>query len=412
MNKTGLRFVLLIGMILIVSMPLRPCKAQTGQADPIEQKGPSESKEPAVVEELTSEAQLAVERLRQQLPGDSEAIAMLESILSGRRLGAEDGWFPMSKSSTSLGWSFAMDRFDDNDDQVIDAKEFTGQAADFSRLDRTGDGKLTEADFDYSQHSLTRTPGFMLFFMADRDTNGKVTKEEFAELFDKLGGGGEFLALDDLRDQFAPPPPSTSSNSPDKPSRSTLVLGLKQQEVGSLQPGPSVGEVAPDFTLRTIKGDTVTLSEQIGEKPVVLIFGNFTCGPFRSQAGNLQKLYERYQERANIFLVYVREAHPKDGWWMQSNQRAGVDVAQPTTDEQRVEVATTCQNLLDIEIPFLVDHVNDEVGSKYSGMPNRLYLIDEDGKIVFKNGRGPFGFHPRQLEQELILLLSSKESNR
>jgi hypothetical protein len=40
-------------------------------------------------------------------------------------------------------------------------------------------------------------------------------------------------------------------------------------------------------------------------------------------------------------------------------------------------------------------------------MPNRLYLIDRDGKVAFKNGRGPFGFHPRQLEQALVLLLNS-----
>lgn len=57
-------------------------------------------------------------------------------------------------------------------------------------------------------------------------------------------------------------------------------------------------------------------------------------------------------------------------------------------------------------MPFLVDEIDDKVGSLYSGMPNRLYLIDQQGKIVFKNGRGPFGFHPRQLEQSLVLLLN------
>jgi hypothetical protein len=53
----------------------------------------------------------------------------------------------------------------------------------------------------------------------------------------------------------------------------------------------------------------------------VLIFGNFTCGPFRSQSGNIEKLYQRYKDRARIFLTYVREAHPSDGWWMTSNER-------------------------------------------------------------------------------------------
>jgi hypothetical protein len=47
------------------------------------------------------------------------------------------------------------------------------------------------------------------------------------------------------------------------------------------------------------------------------------------------------------------------------------------------------------------------VGAVYSGMPNRLYLIDQNGRIAFKNGRGPFGFHPRQLEQALLLYLNN-----
>ena len=111
----------------------------------------------------------------------------------------------------------------------------------------------------------------------------------------------------------------------------------------------------------SLDGEQITLSKEIGEKPIVLIFGNFTCGPFRSQSGNIEKLYHRYQDRAKFFLVYVREAHPSDGWWMMSNQRVGIDLS---------------------------------------------HLIDQNGRIAFKNGRGPFGFHPRQLEQALLLQLN------
>jgi hypothetical protein len=153
----------------------------------------------------------------------------------------------------------------------------------------------------------------------------------------------------------------------------------------------------------------VTLSEVVGEKPLVLIFGNFTCGPFRSQAGNTEKLYERYRDRAQFLLIYVREAHPADGWWMTSNQRVGIEVTQPASDPDRLAVASTCRNHLGFDrsdLPFLVDHVDDKVGAAYSGMPNRLYLVDSDGRIAFKSGRGPFGFKPRELEQALVLLLN------
>ncbi len=397
MNKRflSIQFVwILVALPLFADQPQPPAVTATAAAKPLD--------------ELTADATAAIDQLRQQLPAESEAIAMLESILSGRRLGAEDGWFPLAASQTRFGWDNVLKLYDKNADKVLDPSEFPSTAEDFARLDRTQDKKLTDTDFDWTKNSLTRTPGFMMFMMADLNSNGKVTKDEFAALFDRFSRGSDTLALDDLRDQLLPPPPNDNDNAPDRPSRSTLIMGLHRQEVGSLQPGPMLGDIAPDFTLKTLQGETVTLSEQIGEKPIVLIFGNFTCGPFRSQSGNIEKFYQRYKDRAKIFLVYVREAHPSDGWWMESNQKAGVKVLQPTTDDQRVEVATTCRNLLELKVPLLVDHINDQVGSTYSGMPNRLYLIDMQGKIAFKSGRGPFGFHPQQLEQALILLLQEK----
>jgi hypothetical protein len=219
-----------------------------------------------------------------------------------------------------------------------------------------------------------------------------------------------YLSLDDLRERF-PLPGTTPAPKPDEkraddPSRSTLVIALEKQELGSLEAGPKLNEVAPDFTLKSLKGEDVTLSKKVGEKPIVLIFGNFTCGPFRSHSGNLEKLYERYKDRAKFYLVYVREAHPQDGWWMTSNERVGIKLPQPQSNEERREVAQTCQSHLKLNIPFLVDTIDDAVGATYSGMPNRFYLIDKERKIAFKNGRGPFGFHPRQLEQALVLLLN------
>ena len=356
---------------------------------------------------LTPAAEAIVKELRDSLPKDSEAIAMLEGILNGSNLSFEDGWFKRSKSQTRFGWDYVQGRYDSDLNASVSTKEFPGNKEDFSRLDRNEDQQLTEADFDWTKHSLTSTPGFMMFFMADRDANGKLTREEFLSLFEQLGSGEDgYLAIDDLRERFLTPPSVERDKRPDRPSRNTLITGLKNQEIGSLQPGPSLDELAPDFTLTTLDGQAVTLSKEVGDKPIVLVFGNFTCGPFRSQAGNIEKLHRRFQDRAKFFLVYVREAHPSDGWWTSSNRRVGIDLSQPKSDSDRRVIAMQCQAHLDLKIPFLVDGLDDNVGSTYSGMPNRLYLIDKQGRIAFKNGRGPFGFHPRQLEQALVLLLN------
>jgi hypothetical protein len=103
--------------------------------------------------------------------------------------------------------------------------------------------------------------------------------------------------------------------------------------------------------------------------------------------------------------VYVREAHPIDGWRMESNDRVGVAVAQPKAELERVAVATQCHDLLEMSMPVLIDGIDDRVGHAYSGMPDRLYVIDRDGKVAFQSGRGPFWFNPGEMEQALIMLL-------
>jgi thiol-disulfide isomerase/thioredoxin len=185
-----------------------------------------------------------------------------------------------------------------------------------------------------------------------------------------------------------------------------LLKGLFASEVGSLQEGPQVGDRAPDFTLKTQDGaHTVHLADVIGKKPIVLTFGNFTCGPFRSMYSGVEEVRKRFGDSAEFLFVYVREAHPTDGWAMQSNAQAGVSVAQPKTYAERAAVAQQCHARLKPTIPFLVDDVDDKTGHAYSAMPARMYVIDPSGRVVYKGGRGPFGFKVGEMEQALVMTL-------
>jgi hypothetical protein len=103
--------------------------------------------------------------------------------------------------------------------------------------------------------------------------------------------------------------------------------------------------------------------------------------------------------------VYVREAHPTDGWQMEFNDRAGIALPQPKNKADRVAVAGQCCARLEMNMPVLVDEIDDRVGNAYSGMPDRLYVIDRGGKVVYKGGRGPFGYKPGEMEQSLVMLL-------
>ncbi len=356
-------------------------------------------------------------------PTHPESVAMLVDILQGSRLGPTDGWFRKAVTKTRFDAKNVLARLDKDGDGQISAEEFPGAARDFARLDRNHDGAITSADFDFSANALAPSPGMTLFMRADRDGDGKLTKAELDAFFNRADSDGRgFLSLDDAKAIFAPAPPPPPANAkimkarpaPSAPplTKWTLFKGLYRQEIGSLQAGPDVNAVAPDFTLRTVDGkEEVTLSKLVGSKPVVLIFGNFTCGPFCSQSGNVQKLYERYKDRATFVMVYVREAHPKDGWVMSSNESIGVSLRQPLTYDERVGVAQMCSKKLKFGMPMLVDTIDDAVGARYSGMPSRLYLIDAEGKVAFKNGRGPFGFKTAELESALLWILNEPESS-
>jgi hypothetical protein len=112
-------------------------------------------------------------------------------------------------------------------------------------------------------------------------------------------------------------------------------------------------------------------------------------------------LAQRYGERVHFLVVYIREAHPEDGWIIPENRRSGLAVHDPKTDEERRAVASTCALNLHIGMPMVVDRVDNAVASTYGGWPDRLYLVRRDGRIAFQGGEGPFGFKPEELERAI-----------
>jgi len=86
---------------------------------------------------------------------------------------------------------------------------------------------------------------------------------------------------------------------------------------------------------------------------------------------------------------------------MASNVRQNVLFTDPKTFVERTSVAESCVRKLGIHIPALVDDVSDAVESAYTGWPDRLYLIDREGRVAFKSPPGPFGFKPSALEESL-----------
>jgi type I thyroxine 5'-deiodinase len=125
----------------------------------------------------------------------------------------------------------------------------------------------------------------------------------------------------------------------------------------------------------------------------------------------LNKLYQDYRDRAAFYIVYIQEAHPIDRWQVEDNVEDDVLVASTMTKEERAAAAGMCVTRLGIKLPALLDDPDNHVEQAYTGWPDRLYVIDQSGRIAFKSAAGPFGFKPAAVEESLKTLLAVDARN-
>jgi hypothetical protein len=118
-----------------------------------------------------------------------------------------------------------------------------------------------------------------------------------------------------------------------------------------------------------------------------------------------------------FLCVYVREAHPIDGvlperqrgtWLMGAPERHLV-IEDPLTEAERLALARHCETELQLGFPMVVDRMDDAVNEAYAAWPERLYLVERDGTVVYRGGKGPMDFRPDELAEVLAELTAFYE---
>ncbi len=74
--------------------------------------------------------------------------------------------------------------------------------------------------------------------------------------------------------------------------------------------------------------------------------------------------------------------------------------------EERVEVGQSCMVMLALEMPAVVDEMDDAIAKAYAAVPERLYVVGRDGRVAYKGGTGPMFFKPAEWESAIERVLA------
>lgn len=243
------------------------------------------------------------EQMQQDWKDRPEWADMAIEILSGPSagMGQGNGWFRGSQLRYS--WKWVEDNFDVNTDQRVVPEETAifFEGGQFPLVDRDRSGFLSKEDFDWSAGSPVfseRDTAADIFYRLDKDSNGRITKDELSKFFDERAVDVDFLTTEDLRDglglrkktvQAEAPPQKTQDSQAGPPEfmRLRMLSQLLDRQMGSLTDGPDVEDDAPELDLPIMKlqddkltfelsNDRIRLSDHAGKRPVVLVFGSFT----------------------------------------------------------------------------------------------------------------------------------------
>lgn len=91
---------------------------------------------------------------------------------------------------------------------------------------------------------------------------------------------------------------------------------------------------------------------------------------------------------------------------------AKIELAHHKNFAERCAAADTCVREMEIDFPTLVDGMDNSTELAYTAWPDRLYVIDRDGRIAYKSRPGPFGFKPDGVRESLKQLLPESQPAR
>lgn len=87
------------------------------------------------------------------------------------------------------------------------------------------------------------------------------------------------------------------------------------------------------------------------------------------------------------------------------NKKENIVFNDPTTIEERRKAAKDFAKQFKVTLPILVDTMDDKLEGLFAAWPDRIYVLDGEGKVFYKGEPGPRGFKVDEAEAALKKLL-------
>ena len=119
----------------------------------------------------------------------------------------------------------------------------------------------------------------------------------------------------------------------------------------------------------------------------------------------MNAIYNQYKEQVEFFLVYVREAHPTDGWQVDASIKEDILFRQHQSIDERGKAAASCNLGLHIQIPMLIEEMDNGIDDAYGAAPVRQYVVWKEGKVTYHGGAGPHFLDLDEWEQAIKIAI-------
>ncbi len=232
--------------------------------------------------------------------------------------------------------------------------------------------------------SLQSYYGRALLFTGDADGAEAAFRKELALNPNDFDANFQLAAILSQRGKTAEARPLLEHAAELRPESAEARAALEHgfSRVRPADTGVPVGAPAPAIA---------SLSLTRLPKPVVLVFGSYTCPKLRFSAADLKHSWAEFHDRVDFRLVYIREAHAEGDWQSTINQKEGVDLEPAHNLAEKQAHAQLCLRKLSLPFASVVDGMDGAAEKAYNAWPSRVYLVARDGRVAFDSRLGRAG---------------------